>query len=225
MLRTSARRVLMLFTLVLAASPVIGQLGHPPLSDRVRQKAEKGDADAQYRVGFAYEFGWGLPQDYTEAARWYRRAADQGDAVAQYGLAELYGNGLGVPHDYTEAVRWLRRAGDQAFLPAQYRIASASEFGWGVPQDYVEAARWYRKAAEQGDSEAQYDLVRLYFIGQGVGQDYVQAYMWLTLASAGIKAGDHKYLDMRELIATKMTQEQLIESARRAQARKRQSEK
>ena len=39
----------------------------------------------------------GVPQDYTEAVRWCRRAAEQGDARAQYNLGNMYYNGMGVP--------------------------------------------------------------------------------------------------------------------------------
>lgn len=34
-----------------------------------------------------YERGLSLPQDYAQAAEWYRRAADQGHKIAQFDLA------------------------------------------------------------------------------------------------------------------------------------------
>jgi TPR repeat protein len=41
-----------------------------------------------------YESGdGGLPQDYTEAMRWYRRSAEQGHADAQYLIATKYESG------------------------------------------------------------------------------------------------------------------------------------
>ena len=48
-----------------------------------------------------------MPQDYTEAAKWFRKAADQGNADAQYGLGLLYFKGLGVPQNYAIAHMWL----------------------------------------------------------------------------------------------------------------------
>ena len=44
----------------------------------MRQKAERGDAPAQLTLGFMYSSGLDVPQDYAEAAKWYRKAADQG---------------------------------------------------------------------------------------------------------------------------------------------------
>ena len=43
--------------------------------------AERGDASAQSYLGFMFETGRGVPQNYTEAAMWYRRAAEQGDSL------------------------------------------------------------------------------------------------------------------------------------------------
>jgi len=42
--------------------------------------AYQGDASAQSNLGLMYATGQGVPQDYAEAVRWYRRAADQGHA-------------------------------------------------------------------------------------------------------------------------------------------------
>ena len=45
--------------------------------------AEQGDAAAQCLLGVVYAQGLGVPQDYKEAAKWYRLAAEQGHAAAQ----------------------------------------------------------------------------------------------------------------------------------------------
>jgi uncharacterized protein len=46
-----------------------------------------GDTRAQGNIGVMYAHGEGVPQDYAEAVKWFRRAAEQGDAHAQYNLA------------------------------------------------------------------------------------------------------------------------------------------
>ena len=45
-----------------------------------RKAAEQNHAKAQYNIGFMYEHGQGVPQNYHGAMNWYRKAADQGDA-------------------------------------------------------------------------------------------------------------------------------------------------
>ena len=44
-----------------------------------------------------------MPQDYSDAARWYRKAADQGNADAQYTLGIMYADGQGVAQDLIQA--------------------------------------------------------------------------------------------------------------------------
>ena len=74
--------------------------------------AEDGDARAQYMVGLAYDLGNGVPQDYTKAANWYRKAALQGAPDARASLGALYARGQGVPQDYAQAAKWWRMAGN-----------------------------------------------------------------------------------------------------------------
>ena len=50
--------------------------------------AKKGDAAAQYNLGWRYEYGEGVVQDKREAAKWYRKAAKQGYPAAQNKLAK-----------------------------------------------------------------------------------------------------------------------------------------
>ena len=76
----------------------------------------------------------GVPQDYAEAAKWYRLAAEQNNAAAQYNLSLMYANGQGVPRDDGEAVKWLRKAGDQGYVSAQIDLSLTYANGWGAPE-------------------------------------------------------------------------------------------
>ncbi len=44
----------------------------------LRPLAEKGNSEAQYKLGVMYEEGKGVVQDYEEASKWYRLSAEQG---------------------------------------------------------------------------------------------------------------------------------------------------
>src|SRR5438105_2888305 len=85
--------------------------------------AERGEPTAQAYLGFMYETGRGVPQNYTDAAMWYRRAAEQGDSLAQYSLGLLYDHGQGVPRDIVEANKWLNLS--TAGAPRRAREARA----------------------------------------------------------------------------------------------------
>ena len=99
-------------------------------------------AGAQYQLGAVYASGNGVPLDYAEAVRWYRRAAEQGQAAAQVRLAKMYDEGKGVTQDYAESARWCRAAADQGNEEAQIVLSGRYEDGRGVPQDYVLAHKW-----------------------------------------------------------------------------------
>ena len=57
-----------------------------------------------------YDKGQGVPQDYAEAVKWYRKAAEQGNALALNNLGFMYGKGRGVPQDYVQAHMWYNLA-------------------------------------------------------------------------------------------------------------------
>ena len=79
-------------------------------SESLFAAAEQGDARAQTIIGFMYETGRGLPQDYQLAGAWYQRAAQQGYPRAQQLLGLLYDRGQGVAEDYVTAHTWLNLA-------------------------------------------------------------------------------------------------------------------
>lgn len=143
-----------------------------------------------------------MPQDFSEAVKWYRKSAEQGDANAQYRLGRCYSEGKGVPQDFTEAVKWLAKAAHQGDASAQICLGVCYADGKGVREDDVECAKCYRMAAEQGHSEAQYRLSDCYFKGRGVPQDYKEGIAWLRKAAEqGLEIAE-KLLLLRTSITT-----------------------
>ena len=57
------------------------------------KKAEAGDAEAQFYLGFHYYAGDRIPngvtQDYKEAVKWLTKAAEQGSEDAKKALEEI----------------------------------------------------------------------------------------------------------------------------------------
>ena len=143
-----------------------------------RAAAEKGDAEAQCKLGLCYHEGYGVPKDYRQAAHWFRKAAEQGMKEAQCLLGLCYEDGDGVPKDYKQAAYWFRKAAEQGDADAQFKLGKCYHDGNGVEKDCKQAAHWFRKAAEQGDARAQGFLGAYYFFGNGVEQDYKQAICW-----------------------------------------------
>jgi hypothetical protein len=73
--------------------------------------AERGEAQAQYRIGQIYY----LSRDgEAKAVKWIRRATDQGHADAMYTLANMNHVGNVVPRDLVQAYRWYTLAAERA---------------------------------------------------------------------------------------------------------------
>lgn len=101
-----------------------------------------------------YDTGEGVPQDYSEALDWYRKAADQGDERAQYGLGLFFYEGHGALQDRAEAARWYRQAADRGLAKTQYDLGYMYYYGQGMPEARAMADLWFHKAADQGDENA-----------------------------------------------------------------------
>ena len=126
-----------------------------------KAKAEQGDAEAQFNLGFCYDDGRGVRKDYGEAVKWYRKAAEQNFAPAQFNLGYCYDNGEGVAKDYVEAVKWYRQAAEQGHAEAQYNLGCGYANGQGVARDKVEAYAWFSMAAKaDADAAERRNLLR-----------------------------------------------------------------
>ncbi len=78
-----------------------------------RQAADQGNAEAQHRLGVMYEFGIGVPQNFSEAFGLFSLAARQGFMRSQASLGLMYSDGRGSPVDLSAAHMWFNLAAAQ----------------------------------------------------------------------------------------------------------------
>ena len=120
----------------------------PAVDGDLIAQAQAGDAKAPYTLGYDYYNGTGTPQDFAQAAVWWRKSADQGFAYAQNNLGVLYNSGKGVPQSFSEAYFWqnLAAAGANGDLQAQFaknRDESAARLsGFERLRVQKRAAKW-----------------------------------------------------------------------------------
>lgn len=174
-------------------------------ANEYRPLAERGDPEAQYRIGRMYEFGNGYAQDKAQGIAWIRKAAAQGHVDAEQELGVVYATGDGVPQDDVQAVAWFRKAAEQGDATAQYNLGLLYAKGQGVTKDYAQSVDWWRKSAAQGNADAQFKLAVVYHTGEGAKQDEVAALANATLAA---RNGDKENIDYRNEIANPLTSEQ-----------------
>jgi TPR repeat protein len=102
---------------------------------KLRERAEAGEAEAQYQLGLRLLHGVGVDTDYTEAERWLRLAAEHHLLGAQFCLGYMYDEGKGLPRDAQEAARWYEAAASGGDSDAQHNLALLKWHGAGVRKD------------------------------------------------------------------------------------------
>ncbi len=129
---------------------------HTPHGESLNDRAEKGDAEAQFGLGLKYANSPGAAQDYPEAARWYLKAADQRHPLAQFNLGMMYANGHGMPADELVAAEWFQKAALQGDAAGQFHFgmshhtASIRGSQENATELRIEAYKWLHLAAAQG---------------------------------------------------------------------------
>jgi TPR repeat protein len=176
-----------------------------------RKAAAQGRTEAAYALGFIYQDGLGIKQNYAEAARWYDKAPDPYGAECLYDLGLLYEEGNGVSQNNVEAVRLFRLAAERGNAHAQACLGYMYSVGKGVPKSEAEAAHWFRKAAEAACDGANYQVYRLGHFLWARGEN-MEAYLWLNRAAKTAQGRES-----RDALASQMSPQELGEAERRAQ--------
>jgi TPR repeat protein len=156
----------------------------PAQMDAIRNRAEAGDASAEYDLGRSMLGRRPADSELASAMPWFRRSADQGYAPAEYMYGSLFREGRWK--DPKQLVYWWTKAAEQGNVHAQLWLGAFYEQGrYGLSRDYAKAFKWLSMAAEQKQPDAQVLLGQMYENGEGVPQDYRLAAKWYR------KAADH----------------------------------
>lgn len=127
-------------------------------AEAYRIAAETGDSYAHLRLGYLFETGDGVPQDYVQARAHYQVAVAAGLNEARLRLAICYLEGWGDPADRAAFAREMKVAAESGYAPAQQILGSMYFIGLGVPMDRQEGLNWLEKAAKGEDSLSQLQI-------------------------------------------------------------------
>ena len=116
---------------------------------------EKGNnGNANNWLGWMYENGKGVPQNYEKAVELYKKAADAESGYAQNKLGWIYENGeYGQKKDLEEALKWYKEAAENDYDGAQESVARVEQ----ALQEETETERSTEKTAEQYYEEGNYE--------------------------------------------------------------------
>lgn len=129
--------------------------------ESLSEKAEQGDAEAQFIIGNVYQCGTVVEENDAKAIYWYTQAAEQGHSVAQFILGHNYYNGEIIEQDLDKSVYWFKKGAEHGEAKAQYAIACLYYKGEGVEQDTEKALFWLVKSARQFNFFAIEALIKL----------------------------------------------------------------
>ncbi len=144
------RRLLTIILLICFLFPSVSFGNDKKEFENTLLKAKQGEAYAQFTLGYMYQFGKGITQNYKNAAHWYQKAAEQGLASAQHNLANRHVNGEGVANDCKQAYIWESLAAAQGHKSAiKNRDIIAKKL---TPQQLAEAQEEAVKLQKKIDS-------------------------------------------------------------------------
>ena len=165
-------------------------LAHNPSPDEIpaglrwlRASVAQNKPEAEFYLGYLYEKGNFVPQDYALAFRNYREAALMRYGPAENNLASLYQHGQGVPRNPAQAFQWYLASAQDGDPIGQINLATLYNRGEGTSRDYEQTVRWLRASADAGCSHAQNNLAYFYFYGVVVQRNYFEAARLLQLAA------------------------------------------
>lgn len=171
--------------------------------------AESGNAQAQNNVGYMYEEGLGVPQNYLLAMNWYRQAADNELAQAQHNMGMLYYHGYGVAQNLEEAFRWFKMAANQELAESEYMLGLAYEKGQGTSLNYSEARRLFLSAARKNYTPAQMMYAFMLQAGEGGDSQPFSAYVWGKIAESN---GSESAIDITTISSLQLDERDVIDA-------------
>lgn len=140
-----------------------------------RLECEEGDGKSCGLLGWDFEQGEYIAQDYRAAAYYYQKAIDLGDTNRYGSLARLYDKGQGVKQDYFKAAKLYEKSckynSDAGVRDeACYNLGNMYGQGQGVKQNHFKAVELYRKSCNNNYYAACTNLGWCYIYGKGVRQ-------------------------------------------------------
>ncbi len=147
-----------------------------------RKSAERGHAEAAFRIGLAYHEGRGVAKNAASAAAWWQKAVERGNAEAVPYLAFAYHEGRGIAVNDAKALELWQKAAPRGDARSAYELGNAYAEGRLIARNDAAAVKWWRQAAEAEIHGAMFRLGQAYQYGRGVAASLPTAVEWYDRA-------------------------------------------
>jgi len=158
---------------------------HTPFSQKLEEKATKGDSQAQAELGDAYLAGRNTEKNEKKAIIWITKSAEQQNPYGLMLLGNCYAEGLGIEKDARKAFDYYNRSDRLGYLDATYNLGYHTENGLFGRKNYNEAIKYYEKCANSGDFVTATYLGEIYLNGSKIQKDLNKAFHWFEKAAQG----------------------------------------
>lgn len=181
--------------------------------------AEQGDVEAQFKLGYMYDFALGMPQDLEKGEYWYQKAAENGHIVAMNNLAYSWSQ-RGIKLE--EATKLMREV--LAAYPNEASYIDTLGWIYYQQQDYEKAFTYICDAAlkEPGAIEVREHLGDVYDQFGLFDQAIMEWQQVLDLEQNRQFLSDGASKDYLQMQNLKIWQQQLQNKITKAQALKQQ---
>jgi flagellar biosynthesis GTPase FlhF len=159
MSQNSAVHAMFILLAVLLAS--IGVLHADGLFDFQMKLANKGNVEAEFKVGEMYEKGFGVEKNVEEGLKWITKAAEHGHETAGFKLLYYDIRKNGVNDGNKAKFDELNNKAAAGNGQAQYYVGLMYAHGVGVKQDEDTALDWLGKASLVGVTAAESEITKL----------------------------------------------------------------
>lgn len=182
---------------LVCCAPAWSQSGLNDVNRALLKRAETGDAQAQFELGQAYDFGQGAPLDEAQALRWYLAAAEKGLVEAQNSA----GGRLMAQRKFDQALPWFEKAAARDNVQSINSLAFLYDTGQGTTQNRARARELYSKAADLGWAESMWNLANWYGTPLAGGQpDFVLSCIWALRAARYTEKGSHIHANVAKAV-------------------------
>ena len=145
---------------------------------KILEKAQAGDAEAQYLTGLYYED----KGDVNEAFQWYNHSAMQGFVYGINAVAIYYLKGIAVKRDVSRAIALLESIAEKE-PTAKANLGHIYLEGEGCPQDIQKGIGLFRQATDSGDGLSAFTMGHIRLKGlYGTPVMYKEATGWFEKA-------------------------------------------
>lgn len=143
--------------------------------NNLTERADNGDARAQWELGNLYWSGAGVAQSDARAVQYYQQALQGGDPNAYDALGRALLAGRGLPRDEALGVSYLKHAAGLGQAASSHALMVSGIAAYWEDANYALTFRIFSALSELGHVDAHYMLARHYDYGQGVAADAAKA--------------------------------------------------